>query len=67
MSWDNLRIPGVLQRLGFTYLVVATLELVFTRADGGTWVSCGEMTTKVILEQGLEAFALIWAKRTHEK
>uniref|UniRef100_A0A8C3TU09 Heparan-alpha-glucosaminide N-acetyltransferase n=1 Tax=Catharus ustulatus TaxID=91951 RepID=A0A8C3TU09_CATUS len=33
LSWDNLRIPGVLQRLGFTYLVVAALELLFTRAD----------------------------------
>lgn len=32
VSWDNLRIPGVLQRLGFTYLVVAALELLFTRA-----------------------------------
>uniref|UniRef100_A0A8B9MUS7 Heparan-alpha-glucosaminide N-acetyltransferase n=1 Tax=Accipiter nisus TaxID=211598 RepID=A0A8B9MUS7_9AVES len=32
LSWDNLRIPGVLQRLGFTYLVVAALELLFTRA-----------------------------------
>nr|XP_021388306.1 heparan-alpha-glucosaminide N-acetyltransferase isoform X2 [Lonchura striata domestica] len=37
VSWDNLRIPGVLQRLGFTYLVVAALELLFTRADSGTW------------------------------
>nr|XP_026647760.1 heparan-alpha-glucosaminide N-acetyltransferase isoform X2 [Zonotrichia albicollis] len=37
LSWDNLRIPGVLQRLGFTYLVVAALELLFTRADSGTW------------------------------
>ncbi|KGL90128.1 Heparan-alpha-glucosaminide N-acetyltransferase, partial [Charadrius vociferus] len=33
LSWDNLRIPGVLQRLGFTYLVVAALELLFTRAE----------------------------------
>ncbi|XP_068797262.1 heparan-alpha-glucosaminide N-acetyltransferase isoform X2 [Struthio camelus] len=32
LSWDNLRIPGVLQRLGFAYLVVAALELLFTRA-----------------------------------
>ncbi|XP_030421186.1 heparan-alpha-glucosaminide N-acetyltransferase isoform X4 [Gopherus evgoodei] len=32
LSWDNLRIPGVLQRLGFTYLVVAVLELVFAKA-----------------------------------
>lgn len=41
VSWDNLRIPGVLQRLGFTYLVVAALELLFTRAgaESGTLVS----------------------------
>lgn len=41
VSWDNLRIPGVLQRLGFTYLVVAALELLFTRAgaETGTLVS----------------------------
>ncbi|XP_013797985.1 heparan-alpha-glucosaminide N-acetyltransferase isoform X2 [Apteryx mantelli] len=32
LSWDNLRIPGVLQRLGFAYLVVAALELLFTGA-----------------------------------
>ncbi|KFP78689.1 Heparan-alpha-glucosaminide N-acetyltransferase, partial [Acanthisitta chloris] len=37
LSWDNLRIPGVLQRLGFTYLVVAALELLFARAESGTW------------------------------
>uniref|UniRef100_A0A672UE92 Heparan-alpha-glucosaminide N-acetyltransferase n=1 Tax=Strigops habroptila TaxID=2489341 RepID=A0A672UE92_STRHB len=38
LSWDNLRIPGVLQRLGFTYLVVAALEVLFTRAgaESGT-------------------------------
>ncbi|NWH60623.1 HGNAT acetyltransferase, partial [Geococcyx californianus] len=38
LSWDNLRIPGVLQRLGFTYLVVAALQLLFTRAgaESGT-------------------------------
>lgn len=68
VSWDNLRIPGVLQRLGFTYLVVAALELLFTRADSGTWVSyVGRMTTELILEQGLGAFALFWAQRTHKK
>ncbi|XP_043093935.1 heparan-alpha-glucosaminide N-acetyltransferase isoform X1 [Puntigrus tetrazona] len=27
LSWDSLRIPGVLQRLGFTYLVVSLLDL----------------------------------------
>ncbi|XP_044303166.1 heparan-alpha-glucosaminide N-acetyltransferase isoform X4 [Varanus komodoensis] len=31
LSWDNLRIPGVLQRLSCTYLVVAVLELLFAR------------------------------------
>ncbi|RXN18563.1 heparan-alpha-glucosaminide N-acetyltransferase isoform X2 [Labeo rohita] len=31
LSWDSLRIPGVLQRLGFTYLVVAILDLAFAR------------------------------------
>ncbi|XP_021249921.1 heparan-alpha-glucosaminide N-acetyltransferase [Numida meleagris] len=38
LSWENLRIPGVLQRLGLTYLVVAALELLFARtgADSGT-------------------------------
>uniref|UniRef100_A0A8C8S559 Heparan-alpha-glucosaminide N-acetyltransferase n=1 Tax=Pelusios castaneus TaxID=367368 RepID=A0A8C8S559_9SAUR len=32
LSWDNLRIPGVLQRLGFTYFVVAILELLSAKA-----------------------------------
>ncbi|XP_062430437.1 heparan-alpha-glucosaminide N-acetyltransferase isoform X3 [Rhea pennata] len=36
LSWDNLRIPGVLQRLGFAYLVVAALELLFTGAGAET-------------------------------
>ncbi|XP_048366593.1 heparan-alpha-glucosaminide N-acetyltransferase isoform X2 [Sphaerodactylus townsendi] len=31
LSWENLRIPGVLQRLGCTYLVVAGLELLFAK------------------------------------
>ncbi|XP_042328087.1 heparan-alpha-glucosaminide N-acetyltransferase isoform X2 [Sceloporus undulatus] len=31
LSWENLRIPGVLQRLGCTYLVVAVLELLFAK------------------------------------
>lgn len=31
MSWDKLRIPGVLQRLGVTYFVVAVLELLFAK------------------------------------
>ncbi|KAJ8336128.1 hypothetical protein SKAU_G00394710 [Synaphobranchus kaupii] len=35
LSWDSLRIPGVLQRLGFTYLSVAALDLMVakTRLD----------------------------------
>ncbi|XP_069024515.1 heparan-alpha-glucosaminide N-acetyltransferase isoform X1 [Embiotoca jacksoni] len=32
LSWDNLRIPGVLQRLAWSYLVVACLDLLVARA-----------------------------------
>ncbi|XP_045074776.1 heparan-alpha-glucosaminide N-acetyltransferase isoform X1 [Coregonus clupeaformis] len=31
LSWDTLRIPGVLQRLAFSYLVVASLDLCVAR------------------------------------
>ncbi|RVE76175.1 hypothetical protein OJAV_G00007530 [Oryzias javanicus] len=31
LSWDNLRIPGVLQRLAFSYLIVASLDLMVAR------------------------------------
>lgn len=31
VSWDNLRIPGVLQRLAWSYLVVACLDLLVAR------------------------------------
>ncbi|CAH6787174.1 heparan-alpha-glucosaminide N-acetyltransferase [Phodopus roborovskii] len=31
LSWDKVRIPGVLQRLGVTYFVVAVLELIFSK------------------------------------
>uniref|UniRef100_A0A3P9KEB8 Heparan-alpha-glucosaminide N-acetyltransferase n=1 Tax=Oryzias latipes TaxID=8090 RepID=A0A3P9KEB8_ORYLA len=31
LSWENLRIPGVLQRLAFSYLVVASLDLMVAR------------------------------------
>ncbi len=31
VSWDNLRIPGVLQRLAWSYLVVASLDLLVAR------------------------------------
>lgn len=32
VSWGNLRIPGVLQRLALAYLVVACLDLLVARA-----------------------------------
>ncbi|XP_053195293.1 heparan-alpha-glucosaminide N-acetyltransferase [Scomber japonicus] len=32
LSWNNLRIPGVLQRLAWSYLVVACLDLLVARA-----------------------------------
>ncbi|KAI5087643.1 heparan-alpha-glucosaminide N-acetyltransferase isoform X1 [Silurus meridionalis] len=35
LSWETLRIPGVLQRLAFTYLVVAVLDVSMTRARLG--------------------------------
>ncbi|XP_069493765.1 heparan-alpha-glucosaminide N-acetyltransferase [Ambystoma mexicanum] len=31
LSWGTLRIPGVLQRLGVTYLVVSSLQLLFVK------------------------------------
>ncbi|ELW71398.1 Heparan-alpha-glucosaminide N-acetyltransferase [Tupaia chinensis] len=31
LSWDKVRIPGVLQRLGVTFFVVAVLELLFAK------------------------------------
>ncbi|XP_026887779.2 heparan-alpha-glucosaminide N-acetyltransferase [Electrophorus electricus] len=31
LSWDSLRIPGVLQRLAFTYLVVAVMDVLVSR------------------------------------
>ena len=31
VSWDNLRIPGVLQRLAWSYLVVACLDLLVAK------------------------------------
>uniref|UniRef100_A0A4W2EAE1 Heparan-alpha-glucosaminide N-acetyltransferase catalytic domain-containing protein n=1 Tax=Bos indicus x Bos taurus TaxID=30522 RepID=A0A4W2EAE1_BOBOX len=31
LSWEKARIPGVLQRLGATYFVVAVLELLFAK------------------------------------
>nr|XP_060147519.1 heparan-alpha-glucosaminide N-acetyltransferase isoform X5 [Globicephala melas] len=31
LSWEKVRIPGVLQRLGGTYFVVAVLELLFAK------------------------------------
>lgn len=31
VSWDNLRIPGVLQRLAWSYLIVASLDLMVAK------------------------------------
>ncbi|XP_034043397.1 heparan-alpha-glucosaminide N-acetyltransferase isoform X2 [Thalassophryne amazonica] len=41
LSWDSLRIPGVLQRLAWSYLVVASLELLVARThlDTDAWWS----------------------------
>lgn len=39
LSWDKLRIPGVLQRLGVTYFVVAVLELLFAKPVPGSGAS----------------------------
>ncbi|GLD66406.1 heparan-alpha-glucosaminide N-acetyltransferase-like protein [Lates japonicus] len=46
LSWDNLRIPGVLQRLAWSYLVVACLDLLVARGHldiltTGAWWSPG--------------------------
>ncbi|XP_040892933.1 heparan-alpha-glucosaminide N-acetyltransferase isoform X2 [Toxotes jaculatrix] len=46
LSWDNLRIPGVLQRLAWSYLVVACLDLLVARGHldiltQGAWWSPG--------------------------
>ncbi|XP_058525801.1 heparan-alpha-glucosaminide N-acetyltransferase isoform X1 [Ochotona princeps] len=38
LSWDELRIPGVLQRIGVTYFVVAVLELLFAKPVPEDWV-----------------------------
>ncbi|XP_077574670.1 heparan-alpha-glucosaminide N-acetyltransferase [Stigmatopora nigra] len=46
LSWDNLRIPGVLQRLAWSYFVVACLDLLVARAHldilptDAWWSSC---------------------------
>ncbi|XP_062865256.1 heparan-alpha-glucosaminide N-acetyltransferase [Trichomycterus rosablanca] len=36
LTWDSLRIPGVLQRLAFTYLVIATLAVSFSPVQPGS-------------------------------
>ncbi|XP_006897065.1 PREDICTED: heparan-alpha-glucosaminide N-acetyltransferase [Elephantulus edwardii] len=33
LSWEKVRIPGVLQRLGVTYFVVAVVELLFAKPE----------------------------------
>lgn len=39
VSWDRVRIPGVLQRLGLTYFVVAVAELLFAKPVPGSCAS----------------------------
>ncbi|KAI5248696.1 Heparan-Alpha-Glucosaminide N-Acetyltransferase [Manis pentadactyla] len=39
LSWDRVRIPGVLQRLGLTYFVVAVAELLFAKPVPGSCAS----------------------------
>ncbi|XP_034503690.1 heparan-alpha-glucosaminide N-acetyltransferase isoform X5 [Ailuropoda melanoleuca] len=43
LSWDKVRIPGVLQRLGVTYFVVAVLELIFAKPVPESCASAGKI------------------------
>lgn len=38
-SNDSLRIPGVLQRIGFTYFIVASIEILFNKPQRSYQVS----------------------------
>lgn len=44
---SNLRIPGVLQRIGLTYFIVASMELIFTKPQRneqfGPWYICPDI------------------------
>lgn len=50
VSWETLRIPGVLQRLAFTYLIVAVLDVSMTRAQlgGSLTVSHADEAAKTV-------------------
>ncbi|XP_008566523.1 PREDICTED: heparan-alpha-glucosaminide N-acetyltransferase [Galeopterus variegatus] len=43
LSWDKVRVPGVLQRLGVTYFVVAGLELLFAKPVLENCASAGKI------------------------
>lgn len=47
MSWEKARIPGVLQRLGATYFVVAVLELLFAKPVPET---CASVSNPVFIK-----------------
>ena len=49
MSWEKARIPGVLQRLGATYFVVAVLELLFAKPVPET---CASVSNPVFIKGG---------------
>ncbi|KAM4584289.1 heparan-alpha-glucosaminide N-acetyltransferase isoform 2-T3 [Odontesthes bonariensis] len=53
LSWDTLRIPGVLQRLAWSYLVVASLDLLVARGH------LDVLTTDVWWSSGLDIL-LYW-------
>ncbi|XP_072239418.1 heparan-alpha-glucosaminide N-acetyltransferase isoform X1 [Leuresthes tenuis] len=53
LSWDTLRIPGVLQRLAWSYLVVASLDLLVARGH------LDVLTTDVWWSAGLDIL-LYW-------
>lgn len=49
VSWEKARIPGVLQRLGATYFVVAVLELLFAKPVPET---CASVSNPVFIKGG---------------
>lgn len=48
VSWEKARIPGVLQRLGATYFVVAVLELLFAKPVPET---CASVSNPVFIKK----------------
>ncbi|KAL0274548.1 UNVERIFIED_CONTAM: hypothetical protein PYX00_002650 [Menopon gallinae] len=51
-SFSSLRIPGVLQRIGLTYCIVALTELVFARPQRneqyGPWNLCADVVDSIV-------------------